>query len=117
MEHFHVYLYGTHFTVVTDHSALQWLFKISKPTGQLYRWSVRLSVYDYQVVHRSGTKQQHVDALSRAPINPFVSTKDNRFTTELQTETTERIHSKRNQNTTQRNNQNRRNRITHTKSS
>jgi hypothetical protein len=28
VEKFHVYLHGTHFTVISDHSALQWLFKI-----------------------------------------------------------------------------------------
>lgn len=76
IEHFHIYLYDNSFNLVTDHSALQWLFNIKKPTGLLYRWSVRLSVYSYNVIHRSGLKHQHVDALSRAPSNFLVTTQD-----------------------------------------
>jgi hypothetical protein len=74
VEKFDVYLHGSHFTVISDDSALQWLFKIKKPTGRLYRWSVRLSAYDYKVVHRQGKNQQHVDALSRAPITMLITT-------------------------------------------
>ena len=38
-----------------------------------YRWSVRLSVYKFKVVHRSGKKQCHVDALSRAPLTTLLN--------------------------------------------
>ena len=76
VEHFHVYLHGTEFNVVTDHSALQWLFAIKKPTGRLYRWSVRLSVYNYKVRHRPGVFNQAPDALSRAPVSYFLQTED-----------------------------------------
>lgn len=76
IEHFHIYLYDNPFDLITDHSALQWLFNIKKPIGLLYRWSVRLSVYTYNVIHHSGLKHQHVDALSRAPSNFLVTTQD-----------------------------------------
>ena len=67
IEHFEVYLHLP-FTVVTDHSALQWLLTFKKPKGRLYRWSVRLSAFNFKIVHKAGIKQQHVDALSRNPL-------------------------------------------------
>ena len=68
IEHFHVYLQGVSFTVISDHAALQWLFNFSKPTGRLYRWSVKLSSYSFKVIHRKGVNHKHADALSRAPL-------------------------------------------------
>ena len=68
VKHFEVYLYRR-FTVVTDHSALQWLLSLKNPKGKLYRWSVELSTYKFDIVHRAGGAQQHVDALSRAPVS------------------------------------------------
>ena len=67
IEHFDVYL-SQPFTVITDHSALQWLLNIKKPKGRLYHWSVHLSMYTFEVKHKSGASQQHVDALSRNPV-------------------------------------------------
>ena len=67
VEHFHVYLHGEPFTVITDHSALQWFFNQQK-TGRLFRWSVRLSHYNYKIVHRPGKSNVVADALSRAPV-------------------------------------------------
>src|SRR6266436_6525208 len=48
VDHFHVYLHGVDFTVVSDHSALQWLFQVKNPSGRLFRWSIRLSEYNYK---------------------------------------------------------------------
>ncbi|UYV67035.1 K02A2.6-like, partial [Cordylochernes scorpioides] len=48
VDRFKVYLAGNCFTIFTDHCALQWLKNIKNPTGRLFRWSLRLSVYDYQ---------------------------------------------------------------------
>ena len=63
--HFDAYLNGP-FTVVTDHSALQWLLNLKNPKGRLYRWVVHLSTYTFTITHRSGRSMSHVDALSRA---------------------------------------------------
>src|SRR5699024_5340868 len=41
---------------------------LKNPKGRLYRWSVHLSTFKFEVIHRAGSAQQHVDALSRAPI-------------------------------------------------
>lgn len=62
---FRVYVHGTKFTVVTDHSALCWLMKITDPTGRLARWSIYLQAYDFIIKHRKGRKHSNVDALSR----------------------------------------------------
>ena len=67
VEHFEVYL-SKPFKVITDHSALRWLLTYKKPKGRLFRWSVKLSTLTYELIHRAGKNQQHVDALSRAPV-------------------------------------------------
>jgi hypothetical protein len=42
VKHFHHYVYGSHFTIRTDHGALNWLRNFKNPEGQLARW---LEVY------------------------------------------------------------------------
>ena len=34
----------------------------------LHRWAVQLEDYDFEVLHRPGKNQGHVDALSRLPM-------------------------------------------------
>ena len=41
--YFRQYLLGRRFLLRTDHSALQWLFNMKDPTGQLARWLLQLS--------------------------------------------------------------------------
>jgi hypothetical protein len=48
------YLHGAKFTVVTDHQALQFLYKTSDLRGCLARWSVTLLEYDFDLVYRPG---------------------------------------------------------------
>ena len=72
MEHFHVYVHGKKTTIYTDHKALQWLFSIKQPKSRLFKWSVRLSIYDYTIHHKAGKLNQVPDALSRSPITLFV---------------------------------------------
>src|SRR5690606_33923247 len=42
IQHFRPYLYGSKFTVITDHNALKWLMSIRAPSGRLIRWSIKL---------------------------------------------------------------------------
>lgn len=67
IRHFKYYLGGLHFTVRTDHSALQWLMSFKEPEGQLARWIEELQAYDFTVVHRPGVRHGNADALSRRP--------------------------------------------------
>jgi len=64
IEHFHKYFGTNHFTLVTDHSALQWL-KSSQPKGRLGRWMMKLQPYRFTVIHKLGQKHSNIDALSR----------------------------------------------------
>eukprot|EP00731_Ephydatia_muelleri_P026537 Em0018g637a len=67
IKHFHPYLYGRRFTVRTDHASLRWLQSFHEPEGQVARWLECLSEYDFEVVHRPGTKHTNADALSHMP--------------------------------------------------
>lgn len=75
VEHFQVYL-SLPFTIITDHHALKWLLSLKNPTGKLYRWSIKLSTYNYTLIHKPGKSQQHVDALSRAPVALHLSNRE-----------------------------------------
>lgn len=66
---FRPYLYGTKFTIVTDHSSLKWLMNMREATGKLARWSIYLQNYDFEIIHRQGSKHTNVDLLSRPSIN------------------------------------------------
>ena len=71
VNYFRPYLYGKHFTIYTDHSALQWLLKLKTIknglTGRLARWQLILQPYDYEIKYRPGTVNNNADALSRIP--------------------------------------------------
>ncbi|UYV81780.1 Transposase [Cordylochernes scorpioides] len=74
VDKFRVYLLGTRFVIYSDHHALQWLKTIKDPTGHLFRWSLRLSAYDYEVKYLKGSRQYEADLLSRNPFCGFLST-------------------------------------------
>ena len=64
---FQPYLHNHKFTVVTDHSSLQWLMNIKDATGRLARWSLLLQQYDFNIIHRPGKHHSNADGLSRRP--------------------------------------------------
>ncbi|KYB24698.1 hypothetical protein TcasGA2_TC031841 [Tribolium castaneum] len=61
-------VHGRHVKIVTNHSAIRWLKSIKDPTGKLARWAIKLSEFQYTVVHRSGSKHKDADCLSRNPV-------------------------------------------------
>ena len=66
--HFHLYLSGSRFTVITDHKPLVPLFNnpYSKPPARIERWLLHLQQYDYTVVYEPGASNP-ADYLSRHP--------------------------------------------------
>nr|XP_028571635.1 uncharacterized protein K02A2.6-like [Podarcis muralis] len=70
---FHNYIYGRHFTIVTDHKPLLGLFAPDRQTPQILsprmlRWSIFLNAYDYALHHRPSKSLGHTAALSHLPL-------------------------------------------------
>ena len=65
IKNFRNYLITNHFKVYTDHYSLQWLRSMKHESALLHRWGAQLEDYDFEVLHRPGKNQGHVDALSR----------------------------------------------------
>ncbi len=45
--HFKCYLFGTQFTLVTNHQPLKWLMGSDKLIGKLAQWALILQEYDF----------------------------------------------------------------------
>ena len=69
IKNFWNYLTANHFKVYKDHYSLQWLRSMKNESALLHRWAAQLEDYDFEILHRPGKDQGHVDALSRLPMN------------------------------------------------
>ncbi|KFD59504.1 hypothetical protein M514_08725, partial [Trichuris suis] len=69
------YVLGRKFKIVTDNSAVKWLFGRHQLNDKFGRWVMAVTEYldDCEFVHRSGRMNVIPDALSRAPVGPEVS--------------------------------------------
>ena len=73
VKHFHAYLFGHSFELVTDHQPLLALLNEKKPTSpqasaRIRRWSLFLSAYEYTSVFCKTEAHGNADALSRLPL-------------------------------------------------
>ena len=67
-ERFHLYLYGQHFSILTDHQPLTVLYNhTGRPSPRILRWGLRLMSYDYEIKHIAG-KVNPADMLSICPM-------------------------------------------------
>lgn len=68
VEHFHLYLYGSSFRVITDHKPLETIFNnpTCKATARLERLQLRLQPYETAVVYKPGADNP-ADYMSRHP--------------------------------------------------
>ncbi|CAB3978637.1 Retrovirus-related Pol poly from transposon [Paramuricea clavata] len=67
VSHLHCYLYGQHFQIRTDHSALQWLLRFRHLEGQVVILEEILEEYDFRIEFCPGKGHQNADAMSRRP--------------------------------------------------
>ena len=72
IEHFKYYLYGKHFTVITDHQALISALNASERSktsqNRLTRWIDRLIPFHFDIKHLAGSKMGLIDYMSRNPV-------------------------------------------------
>ena len=69
IEHFHLYLYGHEFMLITDNKPLELIYQNpkSRTSARLERWCLRLQDYTFQVKYRPGSTNPS-DYLSRHPV-------------------------------------------------
>lgn len=79
IKHYRPFLYGTHFTIVTDHSSLRWLQQMKDPDGRLARWALKLQGYNFTILHRAGAIHQNADGLSRLPVVSYLAPEEDRI--------------------------------------
>jgi hypothetical protein len=70
---FSMYLTGTKFRILTDLQAAKALVEANDDSagGQLLRWRLALSEFDFDIVHRKGKLNGDVDCFSRLPLGSF----------------------------------------------
>ncbi|UYV72011.1 hypothetical protein LAZ67_9001548, partial [Cordylochernes scorpioides] len=83
VQRFHTYIHNIHFTLHTDHLPLKWLKNVKNPQGRLFRWSLLLSQYDFDIKHIKGLHNIEADMLSRSPVSHYLTIneiKEHQFT-------------------------------------
>ena len=66
--HFRPYLYGTKFTIITDHKSLIYLHNLNETSPRVARWKLKLREYDYEIQFKPGASNLNADSLSRNPV-------------------------------------------------
>jgi hypothetical protein len=80
LKRFHQYLYGRHFTLITDNKPLTSLFHPEKPiptlaAKRLHRWALLLASHDYEIQYKNTKAHGNADGLSRLPLKSTVREK------------------------------------------
>ena len=80
-EKFHDYLYGNKFTIYTDNNPLTYVLSTAKLDSTGHRWLQALSIYNFQIIYKSGKSNIDADSLSRLPFleNQRAKTETNCF--------------------------------------
>ncbi|KAI7944212.1 hypothetical protein MJO28_011740 [Puccinia striiformis f. sp. tritici] len=83
LEKLHYYLEGSKFVVITDCTAVRTLMHMKTPNRHMLRWQIAIQQYrgSMTIVHKSGSKHQNADGLSRwalpnTPDNPAYVSED-----------------------------------------
>ena len=67
LKKFRSYVYGRRFSVLTDSSAVRWLWSKKEVNGKFARWILALQEFDFEIHHVRGVDNLVADALSRNP--------------------------------------------------
>lgn len=69
VEHFHMFIYGKEFTLITDHKPLEVIYgnRNAKASARVERWILRMQPYTFKVIYKPGTNNP-ADYLSRHPV-------------------------------------------------
>ena len=75
---FHSYLYGHHFSLLTDHKPLLSLFNECRAvppqaSARIQRWALILAMYEYSLKFKSTKQHGNGDAMSRLPLPDTVT--------------------------------------------
>ena len=73
IKHYHQYLYGHKFTILSDHKPLMHILSESKSTpamvsARIQRWAILLGGYHYHIEYKPGRQNANADAFSRLPV-------------------------------------------------
>ena len=74
IKEFYPYLYGFHFTLVTDHNPLTSLRGLKDIGGRLTRWMIYLQQFNFQCEYKPGKNHGNADTMSRRPATENVVT-------------------------------------------
>lgn len=66
VKRFHIYLFGKHFKVQTDHQPLEFINKAKLTNGRVMRWSLALQEYSFNVEYIKGRENVGADFMSRS---------------------------------------------------
>ena len=67
MRYFAYFLSNQKFLIRTDNVGARALKSSDDPPGMISRWRQRLESFDYDIIHRAGSRHGNADALSRCP--------------------------------------------------
>ena len=73
VKHYHLYLYGHKFTILSDHKPLMHILSESKSTpamasARIQRWAILLGGYHCHIEYKPGPQNANADAFSRLPV-------------------------------------------------
>ncbi|XP_056008456.1 uncharacterized protein K02A2.6-like [Ostrea edulis] len=81
VKRFNTYLYGKHFTLLTDHKPLVSIFHPEKAisttsAARMQRYALFLSGYDYEIMYKNTKTHGNADSLSRLPLSECETSED-----------------------------------------